>query len=120
MQSVDYSVTDELCKTMKHLEFPEPHYQAIVNSVMFTQASEMDSVQMQRVILTGFFTQVLLSGNPVPPVEIRLHLNAANDTLSWLDDIRLVILPFIKENLDKFLCFSQIGIQSDIQQQPVQ
>lgn len=58
--------------------------------------------QLQRTMLTMLFFNILISGKHTAPAQIRLALNIATDVAGWWDDMRLVILPFLKENEELF------------------
>lgn len=56
----------------------------------------------QRAAMTTLLFRILLSGSFQPPAQIRIALNSANDHISWLDDIKLTIIPFIVQNQDAY------------------
>jgi hypothetical protein len=43
-----------------------------------------------------------MRGEGIAPNQIRLALTSGNDYIDWLQDIKIVILPFLKENEEKF------------------
>lgn len=100
MSDVHVNACEEVLKEMQRLLFPASFIQKFKTHEMFIDAYNKH-YGLQRTILTSLFFKILMSGKQVPPSDIRLALNSANDILSWLSDIKIVILPFIKENLDK-------------------
>ena len=95
-----FNVCEDVLKEMRNLGFPPEFVSRFKNHELFRDAYEKHYL-LQRTILTSLLFKILMSGTQPPPAEIRLALNSANDIISWLSDIKLVILPFIKENLDK-------------------
>jgi hypothetical protein len=102
MSDQNLDLCEELNKQLQLLEFkPEsiqriqqmPHYQTAVGQVPLNQ----------KTYLTLALSNVLMGGPSVVPSEIRLGLNMAVDVNDWLDDIKIIVLPFIKANEDKLL-----------------
>lgn len=101
MGDIQVNLCEEILKEMKSLEFPEEFIGKFKSNELFIDAYSKH-YGLQRTILTSLFFRILMSGNFMPPSEVRLALNSANDVVGWLGDIKVVILPFIKENLEKF------------------
>lgn len=101
---ITYNVCEELVNEMKKLGCSENTINSIKNNDIFKEAYDKH-YGLQRVMITTLLFKILMSGDFKVPANIRLLLNSANDTISWLDDIKLAIIPFIKENEDK-LSFS--------------
>ena len=102
MSDQNLDLCEELNKQLRLLEFkPESiqrihqlsHYQTAVGQVPLNQ----------KTYLTLALANVLMDGPSVVPSEIRLGLNMAVDVNDWLDDIKIIVLPFIKANEDKRL-----------------
>lgn len=94
-----------LCKSiiaeMVALGFKQASITYVTSSKLFIGAKEESDVK-QRSMLTLALYNVLINSDEIVPSRIRLALNMAGDVTSWLDDIRLVILPFLRVNEDKF------------------
>lgn len=88
---------DEMIK----LGFKESSINYIKNNKYYMSAYNSHYL-LQKALLTTIFFRVLMYSNVKVPNQIRLALNIANDSLEWLDDLKLVILPFLKENEDIF------------------
>jgi len=86
---------------MEKLNFKESSVNIIKEHKQFKDAFNKEN-SLQRTMLTMMFYGILVDSGHIVPSQIRLALNIAADINGWLDDIRLVILPFMKENEDKF------------------
>jgi hypothetical protein len=47
-------------------------------------------------------SRIFTMGPFIVPAEIRLSLSMSTDAQGWSDDLKLVILPFMKANEDHF------------------
>lgn len=101
MSEINLNICQEILNEVKRLGLDESKISIIQNNPIFIDAFDKH-YGLQRTMLTTLLFKILLSGNFNVPGNIRLALNSANDILSWLDDIKLTILPFIKENQDNF------------------
>lgn len=86
---------------MERLEFRVSSVNAVKAQPQFSEAFDKNE-QLQRTMLTMLFYNLLISGQTPAPAHIRLALNVATDVNGWWDDMRLVILPFLKQNEDFF------------------
>jgi len=98
-QTID--LCDELKKELINLNFEESVVSSILNSNKFIEAIGKPS-NMQRAILTNLFYTILVNSPVMVPSKIRIALNASTDSIGWLDDYKLVILPFIRHNVGYF------------------
>jgi hypothetical protein len=101
MSEVNINLCHEVLSEIQRLEVKESGIQSIQNNKIFVEAYNQHN-GLQRTMLTTLLFKILMSGSFEVPAQIRIALNSANDTISWLDDIKLVILPFIKVNEDNF------------------
>ena len=101
MSDINLNLCQEVLTEAKKLEIKESGIQAIQNNKIFIDAYN-HHYGLQRTMLTTLLFKILMSASFDVPPQIRIALNSAGDTLSWLDDIKLVILPFIKVNEDAF------------------
>ena len=103
MTSVDQDIDlcYELEKTMRSLQFKEEHIQFLKSNQHFVNSVQKPPY-VQRTMLTMALSNLFLTGQKPTPVEIRVHLNIATDYKSWLKDIQLVVLPFLKYNEDSY------------------
>ncbi|WP_396190452.1 hypothetical protein [Flavobacterium sp.] len=92
---------NELLAEMRKLEFKPTAFTAVELNKFFIQAKGLPN-HMQRSYLILALNQIFTSGPTVVPWEIRLGLNIAHDQQSWLTDLKLVLLPFLKMNQDQF------------------
>lgn len=95
------NLCEEVILEMKKLGFEQNYIDFISNSSNFKQ-SYNENVKIQRSMLTILFYRILISGNIIAPDNIRVALNIATDINSWLDDIKLVILPWLYTNREYF------------------
>lgn len=95
------NLCEEVVKEAERLGLKQAGLEAIRTNPTFVQAYDKNT-GFQRSMLTTMLFRMLLSGNFQPPAQIRIALNSANDNNSWLDDIKIVILPFVKANEDSY------------------
>lgn len=93
----DVNLTAEVIRLFKQQEVSESIIYAITSHNQFTYAQDKPP-QVQRALITSILFRLILSLNVPVPKEIRLSLNVATNTLGWLSDLNLVIVPFIKLN----------------------
>jgi len=96
-----FNLCDEIIKEMRNLQFNESNIDLLKNSPRFIDAYDKEHV-LQKTMLTMIFHNLLLNGKTIVPSNIRLSLNIATSVFGWLEDIKLVILPFLRLNEDKF------------------
>lgn len=97
----ELNLCEELIKEMVKLEFSEESITYVRSQSGYAEAwNKEERIQKSMLIMTLY--GILVQSESVVPSQIRLALNIANDVIAWLDDIRLVILPFMKANEDKF------------------
>jgi len=101
MSETNINVCQELLESLKGLEFNENSINKIKSNIQFINAYDKHHV-LQRTMLTMLFYNILMFKDINIPIQVRLALNSGNDVLSWLDDIKLVILPFLKINEEIF------------------
>lgn len=92
---------EEVLKEAQKLGLKQIGLDAIKSNPMFILAFDKSN-WFQRSILTTIFFRILISSTFQPPAQIRIALNSANDNISWLNDIKLVIIPFLVINQDKY------------------
>ena len=99
--------TDEidLCQSflneMLKLEF-KPSAFSVVETNHYFQRAKNELPHIQRTYLVLMLNNIFLSGPEVVPSNTRVALNMAHDHKSWLVDLKLVLLPFLKANQDSF------------------
>ncbi len=101
MHIVELNLCDLLLDEMKKLEFNTICINYVKRSQIFIDAFHKESV-MQRSLLSVLLYKIMMYSNINVPKEIRLALNMSNDSVGWLNDIKLVILPYLRENEEVF------------------
>lgn len=95
----------DLCQVMieemRKLEFSERSIAIVQSAPQFQQALGQPDTY-QRTYLTMLINRIFTMGPWVVPSEIRLSLNIATDCYGWSDDLKLVLLPFLKANEESF------------------
>ena len=86
---------------MRKLAFKETSIGSVENAATFVMARKEPMV-VQRTMLTMQLNRILILGPFVVPAQIRLSLSMATDCLGWTEDLKLVVLPFLKANEDHF------------------
>lgn len=97
----EIDLCDIMLKEMRKLEFSERSIAIVENSPQFKQALGQPDTY-QRTYLTVLINHIFTMGPWVVPAEIRLSLNIATDCYGWSDDLKLVLLPFLKANEESF------------------
>lgn len=93
----------EILNAMTRLEFKEDSIDMIERHQNFVEATTSNPY-VQRTQLTMAFFDVMMNGKSEEPVpsKIRMALNYSPNVEGWLDDMKLVILPFLKRNEENF------------------
>lgn len=97
----DINFCEEIIKEAQKLGLKQTGLDAIKSNPLFIEAFDKN-MGFQRSMLTTMLFRILISSNFQPPAQIRIALNSANDNYSWLDDIKIVIIPFIVQNQDSY------------------
>lgn len=95
------NLCEEVLKEAQRLCIKQAGLESIKTNQTFIDAYDKN-IGFQRSMLTTMLFKILVSGSFQPPAQIRIALNSANDSNSWLDDVKIVILPFIVANQDSF------------------
>ena len=95
------NLCEEILKEAQRLGLKQSGLETIQTNQTFIDAYNQ-GMAFQRAAMTTLLFRILLSGSFQPPAQIRIALNSASDSNSWLDDIKIVILPFIVANQDSF------------------
>lgn len=93
------NLCEEILKEARRLGLKQSGLEAIQTNQTFIDSYDQ-GMAFQRAAMTTLLFRVLLAGSFQPPAQIRIALNSANDSISWLDDVKIVILPFVVENQD--------------------
>lgn len=95
----------DLCRViiqeMSRLEFSQRSIDTVTGSRYFQNAIGLDPLS-QKTQLTVLINHIFTMGPSVVPYQIRLGLCMATDTIAWITDLKLTLLPFLKENEDAF------------------
>ena len=89
------NLVEEIVKEMQKLEFNPSSIEHFKNSEVYKfYYNQVENVQ--RVALSLYFYRMLVYSDVKLPNEVRMAINSSQDALQWLDDFRLVILPYLK------------------------
>lgn len=97
MENVEINLCTEITNEMVRLGFKESSVSSVKSKQQYIDAFNQQN-PIQRTLLTMIFYNIFIEASFTVPSQIRLALNIANDVPSWVDDIKLVILPFLLEN----------------------
>jgi hypothetical protein len=97
MIDIETNICANVVTEMERLGFQQASVNAVKAQPQFSEAYDKQN-QLQKTMLTMLFYNILINGTHIAPSQIRLALNVATDIVGWWDDMRLVILPFLKEN----------------------
>lgn len=95
-ENSNLNLCTEIVVAMRLINIDERIINSLSNTMQFIHAMDKQPT-MQRVLITSSIYRLLIS-IPNVPSEIRLSLNIAPTVYGWMDDMKLVILPFIKAN----------------------
>lgn len=102
MLNDDYDLCRIMIEEMRRMQFKETSIAYVQNSDSFVTASTVGQPNLQRSHLTMLISRIFTMGPEVVPYQIRLGLTMADDTMSWIRDLKILLIPFLKENEDKF------------------
>ncbi len=92
---------DHILREMGLMGFRDSTINAVKNDQkLFSIKDESQSVQ--KVHFNIYFNRLFAYAPELPPSRIRMALNTTNTNDGWLDDMKLVILIFLKSNEDIF------------------
>lgn len=101
MGDLDLNLCTELVKEMERLGFEEKSIMVVKTSRHFIEAFDKPQ-PVQKTMLTMVLYNILLGKSAAAPAHVRLALSTSNDSTGWLDDMKLAILPFLKNNEESF------------------
>lgn len=91
----------DLCKelifTMKDYEFQEKEIEKVTSNHLFIDALSKEP-GLQKAILTLMLYRIVVYSKIEVTRNIKLALNATVGNLHWLDNIKLSVIPFIRDN----------------------
>lgn len=97
----DLDLTVILLEEMRKLEFSEASIAAISNTTYFKDAVGKQP-QFQRTLLSYVINEIFVNGPYIVPNNIRLSLCMPGDSIEWVTELKLVLLPFLKSNESSF------------------
>ena len=97
----DFNLCDIMIEEMEKLQFKQSSIDYIKSSQHFQTAQRLPST-LQRSQLTMLISYIFAMGPEIVPYQIRLSLAMADDTMNWIRDLKIVLIPFLRENEDKF------------------
>ena len=102
MQETNLDLVDEINKEMQKMQMSPELVVKYQTTPYYHTASTTSDVMMQKTYLTLALSRVLTGGEFVVPSQIRLGLNMANTVEHWLQDVKLIVIPFMKANEGSF------------------
>ncbi len=97
MTNIAISLTDEVLKLMRKYEFSQPEIDRITSSDLYKEAATKDEDKQRALLKLLFFRVVAYSTAPLTR-DVSLALNSTDNTVVWLDNFNLIIIPYIKNN----------------------
>lgn len=100
---MDINLCSIVIEEMRKMGFQDKSVNRINGDHGFVMAFDKE-MTVQRTYLTMLFHRVFMESklNSAVPRNVRIALNIAVGSEGWLDDVKLVILPFLKENESTF------------------
>lgn len=97
----DFNLCAIFVEEMEKLQFLPSSIDRIRQDPQFIKAMDQDP-SVQKMMLTLLINHIFIMGPFVVPFDIRLSLNLATDAQGWSDDLKIVLLPFLKANEEHF------------------
>jgi hypothetical protein len=94
-------VCSEVVKIMKIVGLSEEQIDIVRNDIRFIEVIDQPSI-VQRTVVTMIMHNLFMNSESVVPSKIRLALTIGNTVESWLEDMRLVVIPYLSVNKDYF------------------
>lgn len=98
---IQLSVCQAFVGIMLALNYKQESMSAIVNDRLF-KAVLNDHPVKQRANLIVLLQRLFLSQEAQPPRNVTGCLAIAHDPAEWLNDMRLIVLPYIKANEETY------------------
>jgi len=98
---MEVNLCKEIKEEMEKLNIKKEIIDFIKNNHLFIQ-NYSSPINVQKIIMITLLFKLLMCFKYPISSEIRLALNASSDSMEWLKDIKIGILPFIKENEEFF------------------
>lgn len=102
MQETNLCLVSEINKEMQKIQMSQGLIDKYQSTPYYHTASATSDVMTQKVYLTLALSRVLTGGEFVVPSQIRLGLNMAGTVEHWLQDVKLIVIPFMKANEASF------------------
>lgn len=97
----ELNLCEKVIKEMQKVGIKPENIAKIQNNEFFKEAYDKPN-SVQKAFLTHILHGILVDGPEIVPGSIRLSLDTEQESLVWLEKVILTIIPFLKENEDKF------------------
>lgn len=101
MEFNNLNLCNEIIAEMERLEFDKSSIDVVKSNPQFVDAYNKNDV-LQKTMLIMLFYGIIVNGSISTPTNVRLSLNIAPDVKGWIDDMKIVILPWLKGNQQSF------------------
>lgn len=91
------TVCDEIVKIMKVVGLEEACIDKVKNDLRFIEVIDQPNI-VQRTAITMIIHNLFMNSDSIVPSKIRLALNIGNTVEAWLEDMRLVVIPYLAVN----------------------
>lgn len=98
---IKLNLCEKVVKEMQKVGIKPENIARIQNNEFFKEAYDKPN-SVQKAFLTHILHSILVDGPEIVPGSIRLALDTEQESLVWLEKVILTIIPFLKENEDKF------------------
>ena len=92
----EINLANEIIESMKKMGFKESSVGVMLSNEEFLNCVDRQPSIQRAVLIHLFYVLMLRVGGT--PTDIRVALNIATDSVEWLTDIKLVVLPYLLEN----------------------
>jgi hypothetical protein len=95
--NVKLDLCEELVKTLRQYEFTNEEIGKVTANPLFIDSINKED-KIQKAMLSLMLYRIAVYSNTDVSKNIKLALNATVSSLHWLDNVKLSVIPFIKNN----------------------
>ena len=97
ISDVRLDLCKELIFTLQAYEFQPEEIERVTSNPLFIDALNKED-NMQKAILSLMLYRIVVYSTVEVTKNIKLALNATVGSLHWLDNLKLSVIPFIRDN----------------------
>lgn len=98
----EYDLPTLIMDTMGKMGFRQSSINLIAGSTKVAECQGLPTHSQRTILIMMFYDILMYKPGIKVPNQIRIGLSAADDSLTWFDDIVRVVLPYMRELEDIF------------------